>query len=686
MFTTDGNLIMKRIFFAILCCVSMGLCFEVRVNAGDKLLIHEWGTFTSFQDEEGRAFARINTDDEPVPKFVHQLFYSGRFLPTDLQIPAAKGARQGHPEVTMRLETPVTYFHLPSSAREMTIDVSVAFSGGWLTEYFPKADAVADQKAVTTFKDQKLTESTTGQLTWKGVRVGATGVGPATDEHVWQTPRQVQAAQLSVGEESERFLFYRGVGHRDAPLRVIRKSGSDQFEIRNQSNESAESADNRMNITNIWLVQVRPDGGMAFRRLPSITLTDRPDQVLATTSVRFEADDFSMENVTALQKLLHSSIVAEGLFEDEATALLETWRLSYFQSPGIRLFFLVPQSWTDRVLPMTVSVPAKLTRVMIGRIEIVTPEQRELVQRIAKSPPVNLSRAVNAIQQLKQGSASDREKYNAFASGRGDLNDLNVPVPESYQMFLALGRFRTSLILNELADRSRYHGYLDQFANEILAPAAAFNSYQRRDAEQFEIRSAQQKNLRRHLDTATNRIETQVPARQSVVFLGDEMIKGWNLAKSFPQQPVTQYGYQRFYASVFVPYVTKLLVPLEPRLIVIHDGLSEVSMGVIPEKVVEDLRELIDQIHEKLPKTKIVLLAPTLTSKGDVETLALREVRRLLQRIPHDDNRVVYVDLDQPMVNSTGQLDDHVVDALGHLNDAAYERWTRAVTPFMNTK
>src|ERR1700732_1534358 len=42
-------------------------------DAAKKLVIHEWGTFTSLQDEDGKAVGGINTDDEPVPAFVHQL-------------------------------------------------------------------------------------------------------------------------------------------------------------------------------------------------------------------------------------------------------------------------------------------------------------------------------------------------------------------------------------------------------------------------------------------------------------------------------------------------------------------------------------------------------------------------------------------------------------------------------------
>jgi hypothetical protein len=44
---------------------------------------------------------------------------------------------------------------------------------------------------------------------------------------------------------------------------------------------------------------------------------------------------------------------------------------------------MVPQTWTDAVLPLTIAKPAQVTRVMIGRIELVTPEQRVVVNKIA---------------------------------------------------------------------------------------------------------------------------------------------------------------------------------------------------------------------------------------------------------------------------------------------------------------
>src|SRR4051794_28920223 len=77
------------------------------------IVVHEWGTFTAFQDESGTAMHHINTDDEPVPDFVHQLGKEFLFRPTEMPPRLSQGAPHAHPMVTMRLETPVLYFHLP---------------------------------------------------------------------------------------------------------------------------------------------------------------------------------------------------------------------------------------------------------------------------------------------------------------------------------------------------------------------------------------------------------------------------------------------------------------------------------------------------------------------------------------------------------------------------------------------
>jgi hypothetical protein len=419
----------------------------------ETLIVHEWGTFTCLQDEAGRSIAGINTDDEPVPPFVHDL--AGLLLIPATEMPNAffQGAPRCHPDVTMRLETPVLYFHPPKSqTKPLTVDVNVGFRGGWLTQFYPAADAVAP--GVESWPEfGHLRFDTVGRLAWPALTVGGDAHGPATTEHVWTSPRAVEAASVTTtNHESEKFLFYRGVAHIDAPLQVTRDTKGDQLVLRSQLDPALEGK-SPVAIRHLWITEIRPDGGSAFRQLKPITITGAGNAVPATMPAAFAADEFSTENSTRFRADMHRALVEEGLFDDEADALLNTWELSYFKSPGLRLFFLVPRVWTDYYLPLHVSVPADVQRVMMGRIELVTPAQRQLLAKIAAGPAPNMQLFNRTLREIQGKLGSNQVPFNSVYSGRAPVASLGAPVPEVYQAYLNLGRFRNALILDEIKRR-----------------------------------------------------------------------------------------------------------------------------------------------------------------------------------------------------------------------------------------
>lgn len=407
-------------------------CSVPAEDASKKLVVHEWGTFTSLQDEKGNAIGGINTDDEPVPKFIHRL----RDLvipPTELPPSFFKGVPQSHPDVTLRLETPVIYFYPPKTGTDpLKADVRVSFRGGWLTEYYPDAQVEAPGLESGKFDFGHLTREQTGSLTWKGLSIGGDHPGPPTTDQVWASPRQVQAASISNSKgESEKFLFYRGVGQIDAPLRLAREN--DLVTISSQLDPSLLSAATQQ-IKNLWLVHVHSDGTAAFRALEPISIT-HDATVAARVTANFREEEFSNANLDRLSTSMRTALVGQGLFDDEALALIRTWERAYFKSPGLRFFFLVPPVWTDHYLPLQVSTAAEVKRVMIGRIELVTPQQRKLLQRIAAGP------------------ASDgrwlQELHRRPINGSAPLSSLDIGLPEDYRAYIALGRFRNALVLDE---------------------------------------------------------------------------------------------------------------------------------------------------------------------------------------------------------------------------------------------
>ena len=419
-------------------------------DASNEVLVHEWGTFTSLQDESGNAVGGINTDDEPVPNFVHDVARMLLLSPTEVPPVFFQGAPSCHPDVTMRLETPVLYFHAPPDFRGR-VDVSVAFQGGWLTQFYPQATATTPGIDLEQGHYDRLTLDTVGKLAWSGLAINAGATGPSTDERVWLSPRAVSASGLQTPDgETERFLFYRGVGHRDAPVRVVRSGDAKTLALL----PGATPFQQPLVLEKLWLVEIRADGKAAYRSLDPVTLDGSSGAASATSPAFFPPAAYTAEAVNRLRTDLKTALVAAGLFGDEADALLNTWEISYFKSPGLRLFFLVPQAWTDAVLPLQISGVPPATRVMVGRIELVTPQQRALLAKMAAGPvPDPWSDFRQKLEAVTIGSGRAGE-WNALFDGRKTFAEVGFHPPGTYQDYLDLGRFRNALLLDE-ARRTR---------------------------------------------------------------------------------------------------------------------------------------------------------------------------------------------------------------------------------------
>jgi hypothetical protein len=351
-------------------------------TAGAELVIHEWGTITSIHAASGKPQGELNKIDaaDVLPDFVHR--YEPEHTRHD---PAKRFAKSplvpGRPDVTMRLETPVIYFHPPAGAKfETPIDIEVKFRGGILNEYYPAANAsvAIDMPRIEDKRDAGalprdwnfdiLNNYVVGSLKWTGVRIHDTVVAPLTDNPVWLAPRDVQAGSVFVPEagEGERYLFYRGVANLEALLQTRTSSGAVRIAAPHRMTWLETPT---MTLPAVWLADIRVDGVVAFREHGAVTIAkDKPDAELGRLK-RFAEADYQAEGVKLLRASLKRALLRQGLYSDEAEAMLNTWKASYFEKPGLRVFYIVPREWTDYFLPLKFSVPARVTRAIVGRID-----------------------------------------------------------------------------------------------------------------------------------------------------------------------------------------------------------------------------------------------------------------------------------------------------------------------------
>jgi len=308
-----------------------------KAAAENNMVVHEWGTFTSIAGKDGVALEWRPLNGPPdLPKFVH----------TIQQVDAGlRNAPKADLRGTERMETPVIYFY---SNNEMDVSLKVDFPKGKITEWYPQA-----------------------RLVKTGINWGRFKVMPGTAINLpadfspshYFAARETDSAPVQVCStdgkpaQQEKFLFYRGVGTFDLPLSV--KLDGDKLLLKNLSPNKLERL----------IVFENRGGKVGYRMLDGFTGE--------TASERPTLD----ANIELLISDLKQTLVAAGLYEKEADAMIKTWRTSWFEE-GTRVFYVLPRATTDTVLPIDIDPkPMQLVRVLVGRAEVITPEMEKSVQK-----------------------------------------------------------------------------------------------------------------------------------------------------------------------------------------------------------------------------------------------------------------------------------------------------------------
>jgi hypothetical protein len=349
---------------------------------------HEWGTFTSISSPDGATMTWLPlTGSSDLPDFVEHL------ANTDF-----KGGLRG----TIRMETPVLYFYSPN---ETTVSVHATFSKGLITEWYPHADVPAVDPRRDYALDEKHTE---GAITWNHVSVEPSAAPnfplDSARDNRYYSARNTSANPVFIdtpsGSQRERFLFYRGVSAIYPPLTATLTADNSVL-LQNHFRDTIQAA----------ILFERRGSKLGYRVLGPLAR----EATIAPPSL-----DASLDS---LDSTVEQLLVSQGLFPDEAQAMLETWKTSWFDD-GSRILYVVPRRFVDSVLPLTISpAPAQLTRVFVGRLELITPAIQEAVEAaFATNDTATLAhygRFLEPILTIMYNSASDqptRDRMHSYLS------------------------------------------------------------------------------------------------------------------------------------------------------------------------------------------------------------------------------------------------------------------------------
>lgn len=397
--------------------VPAGAASHAGPEAKDSLIVHEWGTFTSISGADGVRLEFRPLVDNDLPDFVVNRAWQAGRAPS----PFLKWSIQSF----QRMETPITYFY---TDRERDVEVKVGFPQGLLTEFYPPVESMTPE-----FRFDKRAAIGNSELNWGRVtlipperflpvlRDPDTAraaqqrilekIAPDSDSHPhYKHARHADSAIVHVrrpfvpdrpytpaGDFFEKYLFYRGVGNFALPLTAV-AHGAGRIEVSNSGTDS---------IRSLFLVTKR-DNQLFVRTHAELVANGRVTM----------AEGDTPKSMHDLGQLVVAALVAEGLYQKEAEAMVATWSDSWFAEEGTRLFYMLPARITDELLPLKITPrPNEIVRVMVGRMEIISPEEEARLEQI-----------VEASAQARRDAQTQREA----GSGTTDGGSTKPAFPEAF--------------------------------------------------------------------------------------------------------------------------------------------------------------------------------------------------------------------------------------------------------------
>jgi lysophospholipase L1-like esterase len=177
---------------------------------------------------------------------------------------------------------------------------------------------------------------------------------------------------------------------------------------------------------------------------------------------------------------------------------------------------------------------------------------------------------------------------------------------------------------------------------------------------------------------------TSPPRKGQVLFVGSSTIVSWDPARYFPDLPVINRGLWGSALIDTLRLVDRIVLPYEPRLVVVYAGDNEIDAGITSEDVAIQFERFIKAVHSRLPQTRIVIIGIKPSPQRWLTIDRARSANEAIRTLCSRDDRVAFLDVDGVMLgwDEKPRKELFLDDGL-HLSPQGYQLWTTVLRPLL---
>lgn len=193
--------------------------------------------------------------------------------------------------------------------------------------------------------------------------------------------------------------------------------------------------------------------------------------------------------------------------------------------------------------------------------------------------------------------------------------------------------------------------------------------------------------------TIKNPFDIQVSDTDNFVFLGDSITDFYPLEEFYDNLPVVNSGVSGYQTTDILSRIDSMVAIYNPTKVFLLIGTNDIQNNKSEDEIVNNIKKIIDKIHEVRPKTKIYLESLLPVNKSDDskinhdmvgkrENKTIQSINKKLKKYAEEEN-ITFINLYDEFVNDNNEMTLKYTEEGLHLSSLGYLKLTNILLPYL---